>query len=101
MAFGIKRQELLQWKKEVQKGNIAFLTHYWLHPKFPSIKSVTKVGCNDLHTLISWGKKYDLKEEWIHYREKYPHFDLIGKRQYQILKNEKKFDHIEKFKLKE
>ncbi|MBY0120518.1 hypothetical protein [Bacillus sp. S/N-304-OC-R1] len=89
MAFGIKRQELNDWKKIIDHGGIAFLTHYWLDDRFPGCKTVTKVGCNDLNKLIAWGKKYGLKPEWIHTRKDgYSHFDLIGERQADILKYE-------------
>lgn len=57
MAFGLKRQDLLQWKREVRSGNIAFLTHYWQDPRFPGCNTVTKVGCSDVKKLISWGNK--------------------------------------------
>lgn len=89
MAFGINRQELNDWKKRIDQGNIAFLTHYWLDDRFPGCTTVTKVGCNDLNKLIAWGKKYGLKPEWIHRRrDGYSHYDLIGERQAEILKHE-------------
>lgn len=99
MAFGIKRDELIEWKQHVKQEKIAFLTHYWIHPKFPSCKTVTKVGCENLSKLANWGFQYGLKEEWIHYNEEFPHFDLIGERQYNILKSEGLWMHIERFKL--
>ncbi|MFT8323038.1 MAG: hypothetical protein ABF649_19400 [Bacillus sp. (in: firmicutes)] len=90
MAFGINRKELLRWKKQVDKGEISFLTHYWLDNRFPKSKTVTKVGCSDLEKLINWGKKYGLKKEWIHQRKDgYSHFDLVGDTQKEILKKEK------------
>lgn len=47
------------------------------------------MGCSDLEKLKSWGKKYGLKEEWIHYRKDgYSHFDLLGDTQRMILKEE-------------
>lgn len=99
MAFGINREELNKWKHEVKSGKIAFLTHYWIHPRFPQFKTVTKVGCNDLNKLITWGKKYGLKEEWIDHRPLFPHFDLIGIKQVEILYEEGLAEHVEKFKL--
>lgn len=54
MAFGITRQELMAWKREVSRGEIAFLTHYWLDDRFPGITTVTKVGCSDLDKLRLW-----------------------------------------------
>lgn len=95
MAFGIKRQDLNRWKEKIDQGEIAFLTHYWLDDRFPGCKTVTKVGCKDLDKLANWGKKYDLKREWIDQRQKgYSHFDLLGEIQVKILKKEGLFDHI-------
>lgn|SRR5690625_4846974 len=99
MAFGIIRQELLQWKQQVLQGEIAFLTHYWFDERFPEANTVTKVGCIDIERLIQWGKQYDLKEAWIDRRNSFPHFDLIGDKQILILKNENKWDHIHRFQL--
>lgn len=100
MAFGITRNELKEWKKKVLQGEIAFLTHYWRDARFPEAKTVTKVGCIDLHRLIEWGSQYDLKKQWVHKRDHYPHFDLIGVRQIEILKLEGRWDHIQRFRLK-
>lgn len=97
MAFGITRQELLTWKTQVANGQIAFLTHYWIHPKFPQYHTVTKAGCRDIDLLITWGASYGLQPEWIDRRPAYPHFDLIGDKQREILINEHLFDHIERF----
>ncbi len=99
MAFGINRKELATWKEKVQKGELAFLTHYWIHPKFPENKTVTKAGCSDIGKLVRWGKQYGLKEEWIDRRPEYPHFDLIGIKQVEILFQEGLESHIEKFRL--
>ncbi|MCM2980209.1 hypothetical protein M3599_04610 [Niallia circulans] len=89
MAFGLKKKELIEWKRKIDNGEIAFLTHYWLDDRFPGCKTVTKVGCADLEKLKNWGKKYGLKEEWIHYRhDGYSHFDLLGDTQKKILKEE-------------
>ncbi|WEG10877.1 hypothetical protein PU629_11875 [Pullulanibacillus sp. KACC 23026] len=88
MAFGIKRDELERWKQQVQRGQIAFITHYWYDPRFPDSYCVTKVGCADLNKLIEWGKQYGLEAKWVDRRGPYPHFDLMGKRQYTILKKE-------------
>lgn len=100
MAFGINKDELSHWKKKVKEGKeIAFLTHFWMDPRFPNSYSVTKVGCSNIEKLIAWGKEYQLKAEWIHYDEKYPHFDLFGRKQEEILKNEGKWDHIYRFKI--
>lgn len=95
MAFGINRQQLLEWKKHVMEGEISFLTHYWLDDRFPEYKTVTKVGCSDLNKLISWGKQYGLKPEWIDRRKvDFPHFDLIGEKQIEILTKEGRKDLI-------
>jgi hypothetical protein len=89
VAFGIKRRELMEWKRKVAEGQIAFLTHYWLDDRFPNYKTVTKVGCRDLEKLILWGKKHGLKPEWIDGRNKdFPHYDLLGERQVEILTKE-------------
>lgn len=98
MAFGIKRNELKEWKKRVNNGEIAFLTHYWLDERFPDCYTLTKVGCSDVNKLIAWGKQYGLKQEWIH-EHTYPHFDLFSLRQKKILLKEGLFDHIERFNL--
>jgi hypothetical protein len=95
LAFGIKRQEVIKWKRNIDHGEIAFLTHYWLDDRFPGCKTVTKVGCNDLEKLAAWGKKHGLKKEWIHHRvDGYSHFDLIGERQKEILLKEGLVEHI-------
>lgn len=99
MAFGVKREELIEWKKRVTAGEIAFLTHYWFDPRFPDSSSVTKVGCSNLETLYEWGKHYHLKPEWVDMRQSYPHYDLMGERQYQILKQEGKLSVIRRFGL--
>jgi len=94
MAFGIKRQELNEWKAKVARGEIAFLTHYWLDERFPESKTVTKVGCSDIGKLADWGKQYGLQPEWIDKRkDTMPHFDLFGERRDAILKNEG-LDHL-------
>lgn len=98
MAFGITRDELRHWKTAVENEQIAFLTHYWLDDRFPGCKTVTKVGCSNLEKLIEWGKKYDLKEEWIDHKEAYPHFDLFGKHEYEIMQNEGLLDQLMRFK---
>ncbi|TCN25963.1 hypothetical protein [Mesobacillus foraminis] len=94
MAFGINRRELVSWKEAVARGEIAFITHYWLDDRFPGCKTVTKVGCSDLPKLIEWGGKYGLQPEWIDRRKKaLPHFDLFGERRDKILKEEG-MDHL-------
>ncbi|ARD46905.1 hypothetical protein SporoP37_01130 [Sporosarcina sp. P37] len=98
MAFGINRRQLREWKSAVKRGEIAFLTHYWLDDRFPDINTVTKVGCSDIGTLAEWGRQYGLKPEWIHAREEYPHFDLMGKRQVDILKQEEQLHQLTRLK---
>jgi hypothetical protein len=89
VAFGIGKKELKEWKDKIDKGEIAFLTHYWLDDRFPSCKTVTKVGCNDLEKLKRWGISHGLKPEWIDIRKDgYSHFDLLGDWQKQILAKE-------------
>ncbi|WP_163972156.1 hypothetical protein [Oceanobacillus halotolerans] len=99
MAFGLKKAELHKWKKKVKNGEIAFLTHYWLDDRFPGCYTVTKVGCIDREKLIKWGTYYNLQPEWIHDDKDFPHFDLFGDKQKEILKKEKLEDHIDKFNL--
>jgi hypothetical protein len=95
LAFGIKKQELIEWKRKIDRGEIAFLTHYWLDDRFPGCKTVTKVGCQNLERLAAWGKQYGLQKEWIHQRKDgYSHFDVLGKRQEEILKQEGLLNHI-------
>lgn len=98
MAFGIKREELMAWKAKVKAGEIAFLTHYWYDPRFPQMKTVTKVGCCDLEILIQWGKKYNIPEKYIDDRSQYPHFDLFGERQLEILAKENQLQQLQRFK---
>jgi hypothetical protein len=98
LAFGIKREELLKWKNAVLREEIAFITHYWYHPKSPNYKTVTKVGCANIEKLVEWGKQYGLQRDWIHERETYPHFDLIGYRQKEIMTKEDKLTQLERFK---
>lgn len=89
MAFGINRKELQEWKEKVARGEIAFITHYWLDDRFPESKTVTKVGCSDLEKLAAWGIKYGLQPEWIDRRKtNLPHFDLFGARRDVILRKE-------------
>lgn len=96
MAFGIKRAELDSWKREVEAGNIAFLTHYWIDERFPGCSTVTKVGCSDLQKLKLWGKQYGLRPEWLDLRGDYPHFDLFGDRQKDILQAEGMLEQLQK-----
>ncbi|WP_307334564.1 hypothetical protein [Caldalkalibacillus uzonensis] len=99
MAFGINRKELDIWKHKVANGEIAFITHYWVHPKYPHIKTVTKVGCADIDKLIVWGNKEGLAPEWIDRHPRYPHFDLIGERQRNILYKYHQYEQIERFNI--
>ena len=95
MAFGITRKELRDWKWQIDQGEIAFLTHFWIDDRFPKSKTVTKVGCKDLDRLILWGKQYGLKPEWLDIRKDgYSHFDLIGHKQEEILIQEGLLQHI-------
>ncbi|RXJ04222.1 hypothetical protein DS745_02210 [Anaerobacillus alkaliphilus] len=98
MAFGIKRDELVTWKNKVKEGEIAFLTHYWYDPRFPEVKTVTKVGCADLEKLIAWGKQYNIPAKYIDNRYDFPHFDLLGERQVEIMSSENKLDQLQRFK---
>ncbi len=97
MAFGINREELERWKADVSRGNIAFLTHFWYDPGMPDVTSITKVGCADYRLLSEWCRKHGLNPAYIHMRDQYPHFDLIGKAQKQVLKAEGQWEHIWRF----
>ncbi|KIL48759.1 hypothetical protein KP77_19700 [Jeotgalibacillus alimentarius] len=101
MAFGLKRQELLQWKRDIDRGKVAFITHYWLDERFDEMKTVTKVGAKDLGKLYDWGRQYGLKKDWIHMREDgYSHYDLIGSVQVEILKAEGMQEQMDRFNIK-
>ncbi|UQZ86466.1 hypothetical protein SK3146_05759 [Paenibacillus konkukensis] len=97
MAFGIARRELNAWKEKVARGEIAYLTHYWYEPRFPGIKTVTKVGCSDLERLRSWCAEHGLNPDYIHYRAEFPHYDLIGAKQKEILYQERLWEQMERF----
>ncbi|WP_159884647.1 hypothetical protein [Paenibacillus puerhi] len=99
MAFGIRREELMLWKEKVSRGEIAFLTHYWLDERFPGMTSVTKVGCCDLDRLTAWCASHGLNPAYIHHRPPYPHFDLMGPKQKEILQRQGLDEHIERFGL--
>ncbi|WP_127581261.1 hypothetical protein [Paenibacillus koleovorans] len=99
MAFGITRQEMNAWKQAVSRGDLAFLTHYWLDPRFPDSRTVTKVGCSDLGKLADWCVRNGLNPRYIHRRAEYPHFDLIGPKQVQILRAEGLLEQVNRFRL--
>lgn len=99
MAFGVTRQELAAWKEAVLRGELAFITHYWLDERFPGITTVTKVGCRDIQRLAVWCEQHQLPAQYIHLRPPYPHFDLIGPKQREILLEEGLMDQITRFKL--
>ncbi|CAI6053592.1 hypothetical protein [Cohnella sp. JJ-181] len=97
MAFGVKREELEAWKRNVAEGHIAFLTHYWFEPRFPGVKTITKVGCDDLGKLADWCRRYGLNPAYIHERTPFPHFDLIGDKQAEILRSEGQWEQLRRF----
>ncbi|GGD46946.1 hypothetical protein [Paenibacillus nasutitermitis] len=99
MAFGITRAELNVWKKNVLNGETSYLTHYWHDPRFPGITTVTKVGNADLDQLKMWCLRHGLNPRYIHNRPPFPHYDLMGTKQMEILRKEKQEDHILRFKL--
>ncbi|MBU9721385.1 MULTISPECIES: hypothetical protein [Bacillaceae] len=94
MAFGITKEDLRDWKEKANNGEIAFLTHYWLDDRFPNTYTVTKVACSNKDRLYTWGKQYGLKPEWIHDRDHFPHFDLLGEWQREILKKEGLYNQL-------
>lgn len=98
MAFGIKREELQLWKEQVKRGEIAFITHYWLDERFPGITTVTKVGCANIERLLQWGEQYGIPSRALHHRPDYPHFDLLGERQREILTKENLLEQLDRFK---
>lgn len=99
MAFGITREELTDWKKAVSRGEIAYLTHFWLDPRFPDIRSITKVGCSDVAVLTEWCTAHGLNPEYIHNRAPFPHYDLIGRKQKEILQQQRLWDHLKRFRI--
>lgn len=99
MAFGITRREMEYWKNTVAQGEIAFLTHYWLDPRFPDMRTVTKVGCSDLAKLSRWCLDNGLNPRYIHNRDPFPHFDLFGPKQRELLLKANKLDQLERFRL--
>ncbi|MFD0586696.1 hypothetical protein ACFQZE_01680 [Paenibacillus sp. GCM10027627] len=99
MAFGITREELNEWKAAVLRGEIAFLTHYWLDPRFPGMQTVTKAGCADMDKLRSWCLASGLDPKYIHQRSHYPHYDLFGQLQARVLKREGLSSHLERFNI--
>lgn len=101
MAFGITRNELDNWKREVASGKISFLTHYWVDPRFPDIKTVTKVGCADRKLLEEWCVAHGLHPEYIHDRPPFPHYDLLGPKQKEILQKENQWEQLKRFRLLE
>jgi hypothetical protein len=99
MAFGISRAEMTAWKEAVARAEIAFLTHYWVDPRFPGMKTVTKVGCSDLDKLAEWCLSNGLNPKYIHRRDLFPHFDLLGPKQREILLRENQLAQLERFHL--
>jgi len=75
------------------------LTHYWRDERFPNARTVTKVGCNDIERLEAWCKQFNLNPAYIHKRDQYPHFDLIGPYQLEVLRKLGLEDHIARFAL--
>lgn len=97
MAFGIRRQEMEQWKATVAGGEIAYLTHYWLDPRYPDMRTVTKVGCADREKLLRWCLNHGLNPRYIHDRSKYPHFDLFGPKQREVLLQANQMEQLVRF----
>jgi hypothetical protein len=99
VAFGIDRAELNAWKAAVSRGETAFLTHFWYDPRFPQFRTVTKVGNADFDKLAAWCRANGLNPTYIHARSPFPHFDLLGEKQKEILLKEDLHHHLERFKL--
>lgn len=75
------------------------MTHYWVDARFPQFKTITKVGCCDLSRLREWCVANGLNPAYIHHRDEYPHFDLLGSKQVEILRRENLHEHLRRFKL--
>lgn len=100
MAFGVKKNELKRYKKNVANNELAILTHYWSDDRFPDSNTVTKVAANDLETLKAWGKKLQLYDYMIDPEStKIPHFDLFGPIQVRVLKELKRWNMLNRFHL--
>ncbi|PSL51330.1 hypothetical protein B0H94_101244 [Salsuginibacillus halophilus] len=99
MAFGISKEELSAWKRKAERGEIAIITHFWRDDRFPNMRTVTKAACSDRQALVAWGQAYGLKSQWIHDRAPYPHFDLFGDWQCDILKAEGLEAHMYRFNI--
>ena len=99
MAFGINRIELNQWKAAVNREEIAFLTHFWLDTRFPQYNTVTKVGCSNLERLKAWCISHGLNPDYIHDRFPFPHYDLLGPKQQEILQKEGIWEQLTRFKI--
>ena len=76
-----------------------FLTHYWYDKRFPEFNTVTKVGRSNIQRLEDWCVSNGLNPEYIHYRLPYPHFDLIGPKQTELLHKYRLEEHIARFGL--
>ncbi|QGQ96485.1 hypothetical protein EHS13_17130 [Paenibacillus psychroresistens] len=99
MAFGISRKELNQWKEAVEREEISFLTHFWLDKRFPQFHTVTKVGCSNLERLTLWCVTHGLNPKYIHNRQPFPHFDLMGPKQQEILHKEGMWEQLKRFRI--
>jgi hypothetical protein len=99
VAFGINRAELNEWKDKVARGETAFLTHYWYDPRFPDFRTVTKVGNSNVDRLTEWCIANGLNPKYIHNRPPFPHFDLMGHKQIEILINKNLQHHLDRFKI--
>ncbi|MBB3114596.1 hypothetical protein FHS18_006718 [Paenibacillus phyllosphaerae] len=75
------------------------MTHYWRDDRFPHMRTVTKVGCSDLARLAAWCTENGLNPGYIHRRDEYPHFDLLGSKQKEILRREGLTSHLERFRI--
>ncbi|RED61758.1 hypothetical protein [Cohnella lupini] len=101
MAFGITRAELNEWKAAVSRGETSFLTHYWFDPRFPDIRTVTKVGNANLARLTEWCVGHGINPKYIHDRPPFPHFDLMGALQREVLMKENLAEHLDRFRLQQ
>ncbi|GAC43630.1 hypothetical protein PPOP_3029 [Paenibacillus popilliae ATCC 14706] len=53
--------------------------------------------CADMARLSVWCVEHGLNPRYIHARRPFPHYDLIGPRQREILRQEQQWDQLERF----
>ena len=66
---------------------------------FRVVKPLRKPGALTLKNWVRWGERYGLKREWIDMRDDYPHFDLFGEHEREILVKEGLSAQLKRFDL--